>query len=88
MDSSSRKPLSWGADAQLHVLALVGFLEFKQCIVVVHPDLVCIAFNPPFRDMRAFGSDPLELHFGVGWRDVGGGATLHMVGEVRWRVKR
>lgn len=86
VDSSSGKPLSWGADAQLHVLALVGFLEFKQCVVVIHANLVRVSFNPPFGDVRAFGSDPLELHFVVGWRGVGGGATLHMVGEVGWRV--
>lgn len=87
MDSLSGEPSSWGADAQLHVLALVGFLEFEQRVVVIHPNLVCVSFNPPFGDVRALGSDPLELHFVAGRRGVGGGATLHVVGEVGRRVE-
>lgn len=86
VDPAPGKPLSRGADAQPHVLALVGFLEFEQGVVVIHPNLIRVAFNPPFGDVCAFGSDPLELHFGVGWRGVGGGATFHMVREVGWWV--
>lgn len=87
MDSMTRQPLSRRADTQLHVAAFVGFLEFKQSIVIVHPNVIGIPFNPSFGNMGALGSDPLELHFVIGWRGVRSGATFNIIGEVGRKEK-
>lgn len=82
MDPPARKPLSRGADAELHVSALVGFLELKQSVVIVHSDVVGIAFNPALGNMSAFGSDPLELHCVLARWGVRSRATFDVVAEV------
>lgn len=88
VDPLTRQPLSWRADSYLHVSAFVGFLEFKQSIVIVHPNVISIPFNPSFGNVSAFGSDPLELHFIIGWWGVRNRHTSNMVGEVGRKGKR
>lgn len=88
VDPSAWQLLGRGTDPELHVAPFVGFLEFDQSVVVVHPNIISVPFNPALGHMGAFGSDPLELHFLVGGRGVRRGATLHMVVEVGVKGRR
>lgn len=87
VDPLTRQPLSRGADSYLHVSAFVGFLEFKQSIVIVHSNVIGIPFNPSFGNVSAFGSDPLKLHFIIGWWGIRNRDASNIVGEVGRIVK-
>lgn len=87
VDSATRQSLSGGADSQLHVAPFVGFLEFKQSIVIVHSYVISIPFYPAFGNVGALGSDPLELHYVTGRWCVGTRTSFNMVGEVGGKVE-
>lgn len=58
----------------------MGLFKLKQSIIIVHPNVISIPFNPSFGNVGALGSDPLELHFVVDWWGIR--SAFNVVGEV------